>query len=221
MHPGDFILTPSWTYHDHGNPGERSGRVDGRPRHPARQHVRLELRRAPPGHVQPVTRHEGDSRAASAPTCCRSTTRRSASRRPSSRIHTRAAARRSTGCIANGPSTRPRHQDAVRQPGDRRLPDADDGRVPAVPAEGFAGAAVSRHRRDDLLTSSKDAARAAIGDADDRRGSRTTSSSCPRGRRSPTRPAHDECCSAFQIGQCRRRWGSGGTGSRVRAHRRG
>jgi gentisate 1,2-dioxygenase len=22
MHPGDFILTPSWTYHDHGNPSE-------------------------------------------------------------------------------------------------------------------------------------------------------------------------------------------------------
>ncbi len=22
MRPGDFILTPSWTYHDHGNPGE-------------------------------------------------------------------------------------------------------------------------------------------------------------------------------------------------------
>ena len=21
MKPGDFILTPSWTYHDHGNPG--------------------------------------------------------------------------------------------------------------------------------------------------------------------------------------------------------
>jgi gentisate 1,2-dioxygenase len=21
MHPGDFIVTPSWTYHDHGNPG--------------------------------------------------------------------------------------------------------------------------------------------------------------------------------------------------------
>jgi gentisate 1,2-dioxygenase len=21
MHPGDFILTPSWTFHDHGNPG--------------------------------------------------------------------------------------------------------------------------------------------------------------------------------------------------------
>jgi len=22
MHPGDFILTPGWTYHDHGNPGD-------------------------------------------------------------------------------------------------------------------------------------------------------------------------------------------------------
>ena len=22
MHPGDFILTPSWTFHDHGNPGK-------------------------------------------------------------------------------------------------------------------------------------------------------------------------------------------------------
>ena len=21
MHPGDFIITPSWTWHDHGNPG--------------------------------------------------------------------------------------------------------------------------------------------------------------------------------------------------------
>lgn len=23
MHPGDFILTPSWTFHDHGNPSDR------------------------------------------------------------------------------------------------------------------------------------------------------------------------------------------------------
>jgi gentisate 1,2-dioxygenase len=22
MHPGDFIITPSWTFHDHGNPGK-------------------------------------------------------------------------------------------------------------------------------------------------------------------------------------------------------
>jgi gentisate 1,2-dioxygenase len=30
MHPGDFILTPSWTYHDHGNPeGEPTLWLDG------------------------------------------------------------------------------------------------------------------------------------------------------------------------------------------------
>ena len=25
MHPGDFIITPSWTWHDHGNPSETEG----------------------------------------------------------------------------------------------------------------------------------------------------------------------------------------------------
>jgi len=27
MHPGDFILTPSWTWHDHGNPADSEGPV--------------------------------------------------------------------------------------------------------------------------------------------------------------------------------------------------
>ena len=46
MKPGDFILTPFWSFHDHGNPGKDPGRVAGRPRHPDRQHVRHELPRA-------------------------------------------------------------------------------------------------------------------------------------------------------------------------------
>ncbi|MES2759128.1 MAG: gentisate 1,2-dioxygenase [Pseudomonadota bacterium] len=25
MHPGDFVITPSWTFHDHGNPSEQDG----------------------------------------------------------------------------------------------------------------------------------------------------------------------------------------------------
>ena len=25
MHPGDFIITPSWAWHDHGNPSEEAG----------------------------------------------------------------------------------------------------------------------------------------------------------------------------------------------------
>ncbi len=57
MQPGDFILTPSWTYHDHGNPGQTPGRLDGWPRYSDRQHVRLGLRRASPETtMQPVSR---------------------------------------------------------------------------------------------------------------------------------------------------------------------
>ena len=31
MHPGDLVLTPSWTYHDHGNPGDYAGHLAGWP----------------------------------------------------------------------------------------------------------------------------------------------------------------------------------------------
>jgi gentisate 1,2-dioxygenase len=53
MNPGDFILTPSWTYHDHGNPGD----APTRPSSPifnypyARSRETLDdLRRAGPPH---------------------------------------------------------------------------------------------------------------------------------------------------------------------------
>ena len=61
MHPGDFILTPSWTFHDHGNPG--NGPV-----------VWLDVLDAPlvnmldtsfaqhhPQETQPLSRPEGDA----------------------------------------------------------------------------------------------------------------------------------------------------------------
>src|SRR5450631_2842248 len=59
MHPGDFIITPSWTWHDHGHPG--SGPVvwmDG-------LDIRLvqafaaQFHEPYPEDVQPVTRSEG------------------------------------------------------------------------------------------------------------------------------------------------------------------
>jgi gentisate 1,2-dioxygenase len=34
MHPGDFIVTPAWTWHDHGNDGDAPGGVARRARHP-------------------------------------------------------------------------------------------------------------------------------------------------------------------------------------------
>ena len=44
MHPGDFIITPSWTWHDHGNDAERAGGLAGRPGHSDRALARLRLR---------------------------------------------------------------------------------------------------------------------------------------------------------------------------------
>ena len=63
MHPGDFIITPSWTWHDHGNPGnEPVVWMDG-----------LDVNIVAlfdatfaenyPEDVQPVTRPEGDAYA--------------------------------------------------------------------------------------------------------------------------------------------------------------
>ena len=46
MKPGDFILTPSWTYHDHGNPGSDPRRLARRPGHPDHELLRHELRGA-------------------------------------------------------------------------------------------------------------------------------------------------------------------------------
>ena len=64
MHPGDFIITPSWTWHDHGN--DASGPVvwlDGLDI-PDRAHARLRLRRElPAGRASPCRRPEGDSLA--------------------------------------------------------------------------------------------------------------------------------------------------------------
>jgi gentisate 1,2-dioxygenase len=59
MHPGDFIITPSWTYHDHGNPGaEPVVWMDG-------LDIRIvqifgaQFHEVYPQEVQPVSRSEG------------------------------------------------------------------------------------------------------------------------------------------------------------------
>ena len=63
MHPGDFIITPAWTWHDHGNPGsEPVVWMDGLDI----QIVALfdaQFAENYPEEVQPVTRAEGDSAA--------------------------------------------------------------------------------------------------------------------------------------------------------------
>src|SRR2546422_2824859 len=61
MHPGDFILTPSWTFHDHGNPsGEPCMWMDGLD-FPIVNMLDTAFAEQYPEEIQPVTKREGDA----------------------------------------------------------------------------------------------------------------------------------------------------------------
>lgn len=63
MHPGDLILTPSWTYHDHGNPGAQPVVwLDGLDI-PLVNSFDTSFAEHYPEETQPVTRPEHDSHA--------------------------------------------------------------------------------------------------------------------------------------------------------------
>ncbi len=63
MHPGDFIITPPWTWHDHGNPGnEPVVWMDGLDI-PIVQFFDAGFMETFPEEAQPVSRPEGDSYA--------------------------------------------------------------------------------------------------------------------------------------------------------------
>lgn len=67
MHPGDFIVTPSWTWHDHGNPtletgGEPVVWLDGLDI-PLVQQLDAGFAENYPEDIQPIERAEGDSYA--------------------------------------------------------------------------------------------------------------------------------------------------------------
>jgi gentisate 1,2-dioxygenase len=63
MHPGDFIITPSWTWHDHGNPGgEPVVWLDGLDIRIV-QAFGAQFHEPFPQEVQPVSRSEGASGA--------------------------------------------------------------------------------------------------------------------------------------------------------------
>lgn len=63
MRPGDFILTPSWTFHDHGNPGDRPAVwLDGLDV-PVVNLFDASFAEHHPEQAQPVTRPEGDALA--------------------------------------------------------------------------------------------------------------------------------------------------------------
>jgi len=64
MHPGDLVLTPSWTYHDHGNPGDSPVVwLDGLDV-PIVNMLGTSFAEPYPGEFQPVKRSEGDAEVA-------------------------------------------------------------------------------------------------------------------------------------------------------------
>jgi len=61
MHPGDFIITPSWTWHDHGHPGDQPVVwMDGLDIRIV-QAFAAQFHEVYPEEVQPVSRSEGAS----------------------------------------------------------------------------------------------------------------------------------------------------------------
>jgi gentisate 1,2-dioxygenase len=63
MHPGDFIITPSWTFHDHGNPGDTPVIwLDGLDI-PLVRFLDAGFAERHPEESQPLTRPEGDALA--------------------------------------------------------------------------------------------------------------------------------------------------------------
>ncbi len=63
MHPGDFIITPSWTWHDHGNPGsEPVVWLDGLDI-PIVAFFDTSFMERYPEATQPIARPEGDAQA--------------------------------------------------------------------------------------------------------------------------------------------------------------
>jgi gentisate 1,2-dioxygenase len=63
MHPGDFIVTPSWTYHDHGNPGNGPVIWMDVLDLPLVNYLETGFAEHHPMEIQPVLRNEGDSLA--------------------------------------------------------------------------------------------------------------------------------------------------------------
>jgi gentisate 1,2-dioxygenase len=63
MRPGDFVLTPFWTFHDHGNPGDKPVMwLDGLDL-PIVNMFEASFADHPEEEMQPVTRREGDALA--------------------------------------------------------------------------------------------------------------------------------------------------------------
>ena len=148
MRPGDFIITPSWTFHDHGNPGSDPVIwLDGLDI-PMVAFFDAGFAERHPQEVQPVTRPEGQALARYGANML------PLGHAPGTRTtpifnYPYARSREALEQLRLGRATRPvsRAQDAIHQPGDRRFRHAHDRRVHPVAAWRVRRCALSRDRR--------------------------------------------------------------------------
>ena len=148
MEPGDFIITPSWTWHDHGNEAAAPMVwLDGLDIPMVRL---LDVSFAEPANAESQTeaRPPGDSLARYGANMLPVDWKPAAKSSPVFSLSLRAHARGVGDAGAQRrPRSVPRPQAALRQPGHRGARHADDRRVHAGAAEGFRHRAVPLHRR--------------------------------------------------------------------------
>jgi hypothetical protein len=208
MHTGDFVLTPSWTFHDHGNLGTTPVIWMDVLDVPIVNMFDTSFAEHHPQETQPVARNDGDALSrygANMLPIEYKPARGGTSPSPvfnypygaQPRSTAAAVQEWSRGCAS-------RVQAAIRQPSDRRLSDADDSGVPSVAAQGIRREGLSLHRFHHLQRG-RGARQEAGSGRRHSRGGRATSSSCPRGRLSHTSPMAKRCSSAHPIGQRKRR----------------
>ena len=206
MEPGDFVITPSMTWHDHSNEtSEPMFWLDGLDI-PMVQFFDCVLRRRIEG--RPAEDHKARRRQ-----LCPLRPQSAAGRREakvedladlqlSLCLHPRGAG---AGQGAQRMGRLPRPEAEILQSRDRRFRDADHRHLHPAAAEGFQDRALSLDRCHGVLRRSR--ARAAPGSATrPSNGARAICSWCRAGSGSPTRPMTIRCCSASRTGRCSRSW---------------
>ena len=204
MREGDFVITPTWTWHDHGNDSKQPMVwLDG-----------LDIPMVAMFNAGFAENGESDEQVVTAPEGT------SDAKYASGLLPVDWKPARQTSPIFNYPYARtrealqglgqgrparrlPRLQAALCQSGQRRRADRHHGHLHAAPAQGFRDRALPQHRRHDLLGGR------GRGRERDRRarpsaGRSAIISSCRAGPASCTRPGARPCCSPSPTARCRR-----------------
>ena len=197
MRYGDFIITPSWTFHDHGNDGrEPVVWLDGLDI-PLVRFLDAGFAEKSAAKSQAATRPEGDALARYGMNLLPLDLEQQPHEPTRVFVYPFAKTRESLLGISKAAGrSAPRLQAALRQPGDRPLADADHRHLRPAPAERLRDPAVAEQRLDRARLPRRRR------HGDDRHpgassSAGATSSSCRRGRRSRSPRREDSILFSF------------------------